>query len=221
MSTDRGRAPLRVSILNDYAIVVAGLAAVLEPFADRITVVEMVSGLPPARDVDLVLYDTFGQMQGSAIDVPAALGTGTRAKLVIYSWNLDPRLVEESLAVGASAYLSKALKAEELVGALEAIHRGARRVPDGKGAVAPRAELAWPGQAEGLSPRESEIIALITQGLTNQDIAARSFLSINSVKTYIRTAYRKMGVQRRPQAILWGLRHGFAPDHERHVVDRR
>ena len=58
--------------------------------------------------------------------------------------------------------------------------------------------------------REAEIIALITQGHTNLDIAERSHLSINSVKTYIRTAYRKMGVERRPQAVLWGVRHGFA-----------
>jgi NarL family two-component system response regulator LiaR len=48
----------------------------------------------------------------------------------------------------------------------------------------------WPGRSAGLTPREAEIIALMTQGLTNQEIARRAFLSINSVKTYIRTAYR-------------------------------
>ncbi len=58
---------------------------------------------------------------------------------------------------------------------------------------------------------------LITQGLSNQEIADRSYLSINSVKTYIRTAYRKIGVTRRSQAVVWGMKHGFEPDRLRVV----
>ena len=60
-------------------------------------------------------------------------------------------------------------------------------------------------------------MALITQGLTNQQIADRAYLSINSVKTYIRAAYRKTGVERRSQAVLWGVAHGFLPDRERTI----
>ena len=70
----------------------------------------------------------------------------------------------------------------------------------------------WPGRSAGLTPREAEIIALITQGLSNQEIAERAFLSINSVKTYIRTAYRKINVTSRSQAVLWGVDHGFRPE---------
>ncbi len=73
----------------------------------------------------------------------------------------------------------------------------------------------WPGREEGLTARESEVIALITQGLSNAEIALEATLSINSVKTYIRTAYRKMGVLSRTNAVLWGLDHGFAPDRVR------
>jgi DNA-binding CsgD family transcriptional regulator len=63
----------------------------------------------------------------------------------------------------------------------------------------------------GLTAREAEVLALITQGFSNQEIAERSYLSINSVKTYIRTAYRKIGVTRRAQAVVWGMKHGFEP----------
>ena len=63
-----------------------------------------------------------------------------------------------------------------------------------------------------LSTRETEIVALIVRGLSNQEIAEAAYLSINSVKTYIRTAYRKMGVKTRPQAVLWLLRNGFDPE---------
>jgi len=60
-----------------------------------------------------------------------------------------------------------------------------------------------------LSARETQILELIVRGLSNQEIADASYLSINSVKTYIRTAYRKMGVTRRSQAVVWALQHGF------------
>ena len=209
--------PLRLAVVNDYALVVAGVAAMLAPYRDRIEVVELVSGLTPSRDFDLVLYDSFGAVQGSSMDVDAMLGDDPSAKLVVFSWNLDQQLVAEALESGASGYLSKGLAADEVVAALEAIHDGKTVVPEGTGVVTPRSGSDWPGRADGLSVRESEIVALITQGLTNQDIAQRSYLSINSVKTYIRTAYRKMGVERRSQAVLWGMKHGFEPD----VVRRR
>ncbi len=61
------------------------------------------------------------------------------------------------------------------------------------------------------------MLALITQGLSNQEIADQTYLSINSVKTYIRTAYRKIDVTRRSQAVAWGLKHGFDPDILRSV----
>ena len=58
----------------------------------------------------------------------------------------------------------------------------------------------------------AEVVALITQGLGNEEIADRMYMSINTVKTYIRTAYRKMGVNSRARAILWGVDNGFRPD---------
>ena len=67
-------------------------------------------------------------------------------------------------------------------------------VPRTGGTVDPEPDERLARAAQGLTAREAEIIALITQGLSNQEIAERSYLSINSVKTYIRTAYRKMGV---------------------------
>ena len=58
-------------------------------------------------------------------------------------------------------------------------------------------------------------MALITQGLSNKEIADRAGVSINSVKSYIRTAYRRIGVTTRPTAILWGIENGFAPQRMR------
>ena len=75
--------------------------------------------------------------------------------------------------------------------------------------------LEWPGRREGLTDRESEILALITQGMSNAQVASLTFLSPNTVKSYIRAIYRKIEVESRTQAVLWGVRHGFTPDHHR------
>ena len=54
------------------------------------------------------------------------------------------------------------------------------------------------------------MLSLISQGYSNQEIASEVVLSINSIKTYIRTAYRKIGVDSRAGAVSWAIRHGFA-----------
>lgn len=205
--------PVRVAIANDYEIVIAGVVGLLAPFEDRVQIVELAANKPIASDVSIVLYDTFGQVQGDGYDLEELLEDAD-AKVVIFTWNLQPDLIERAHAHGARGYLSKALSGEEIVEALEAIHRGEvvalpRPVDDSK--------LAgnWPGKDFGLTQRESEVLALITQGLTNQEIADRAYISINSVKTYVRTAYRKIDVTRRSQAVSWGMQHGFQPDHSR------
>jgi len=82
--------------------------------------------------------------------------------------------------------------------------------------------LDWPGRREGLTDREAEILALITQGKSNADVARLTYLSPNTVKSYIRTVYRKIGAASRTQAVLWGVDHGFTPDRHRieHWRDR-
>lgn len=116
-------------------------------------------------------------------------------------------------------YLSKTLPAAELVEAIERIHAGEVVISPDHGPQVPLVAGDWPGRAEGLSAREAEVLALITQGLTNKDIAARTHLSPNSVKSYIRAAYQKIGVSRRAQAVAWGVRHGMTPDRMRIVGD--
>lgn len=99
--------------------------------------------------------------------------------------------------------------------ALLAIHAGETVVSPAPAKARPANGLDWPGRAEGLTNRESEILALITQGKSNDDVAALTFLSKNSIKSYIRSAYRKIGVSSRTQAVLWSIDHGFKPGNRR------
>jgi two-component system, NarL family, response regulator LiaR len=206
--------PIRLAIVDDYAVVIAGVASFLAD--ERIDVVETGASLPVITDVDIVLYDTFGQVQGDGIDLEDFV-RDSGAKVVIYSWNLQPDLVERAIQCGASGYLSKVLTGPEIVSALERIMNGEVVTLAGDNETSVGGAGDWPGRSAGLSPREAEVLALITQGLSNQEIADRAYLSINSVKTYIRSAYRKIGVDRRTKAVLWGVSHGFEPDTERNV----
>ena len=206
--------PLRLAIVDDYAVVVAGVASFLA--AERIDVVETGAMTPVISDVDIVLYDTFGQVQGVGIDLEDFV-RDSGAKVVIYSWNLEPPMIEQAIAGGASGYLSKVLTGPEMVAALERVMSGEVVVITGENETSVGGAGDWPGRAIGLSPREAEVLALITQGLSNQDIAERVFLSPNTVKSYIRSTYRKIGVASRTQAVLWGVGNGFKPESLRTV----
>ncbi len=213
--------PIRVAIVNDYEIVIAGVAAMLAPHHDRVRVVELDSRLPVISEVDVILYDTFGQVQGDALELED-LVDGQAVPVVIFSWNIQPDLVQRAIEHGAAGYLSKGMSAGEIVDAIEAIHRGETVVPPSSAETADRdVSGEWPGRDAGLTAREAEVLALITQGLSNQEIAQQTYLSINSVKTYIRTAYRKIEVTRRAQAVAWGMTHGFSPDRGRSVATGR
>ena len=211
--------PVRVAVMNDYEVVVAGLQKMLAPYGDRIRVVELDSLLPVHTPVDVLLYDAFGRERVSG-PVEQVI-TETDAKVVIYTWHLDPELVREALDKGAVGCLSKTIDALDLVAALEKVQAGSVVVSDTEPEVARKAEIRagdWPGRDHGLSARESEVLCLIAQGLSNQEIADRAYLSINSVKTYIRSAYRKIGVERRTQAVLWATRNGLVPSKARLIL---
>jgi DNA-binding NarL/FixJ family response regulator len=199
---------VRIAIVNDYDVVVQGLARMFEPFVDRVVVVEVSTNQPGVERVDIALIDSFAQTR----NINEVLAEANARRHVFYSWSLEPALIETWARFGVVGFLDKRLEAEELVDALERINNG-EIVATLDYPSSAEADLGdWPGRAIGLSAREAEVIALITQGLTNEEIAGRIYLSTNTVKTYIRSAYRKLGVDSRTRAVLWAIDHGFRPD---------
>ena len=120
--------PIRLAIVDDYAVVIAGVASFLAE--ERIDVVETGASLPVVSDVDIVLYDTFGQVQGQGIDLEDFV-RDSGAKVVIYSWNLQPDLIQEAIAGGACGYLSKVLTGPVIVAGSRADHERRDRHPGG------------------------------------------------------------------------------------------
>lgn len=206
--------PIRLAIVDDYEVVVQGLAAMLRNYRSRVEIIELNANSAVGDRADIALYDSFANPQGDSAQVRELVGNPLVGAVVVYTWNLDRQRVAAALANGAGGVVSKSLAAGELVAALESIHRGECRV-HGSDEATRIVGGDWPGREEGLTQREAEVLALITQGLSNAEIAERAALSPNSIKTYIRNCYRRIGVTSRTQALLWGIEHGFLPDRSR------
>ena len=113
---------MRLAIVDDYPVVVAGVASFLA--TEHIDVVETGASTAVLSDVDIVLYDSFAQIDGEGLDLEDFVRDSGGAKVVVYSWNLDPRLIEQVVARGASGYLSKVLTGPQIVAALERVMNG-------------------------------------------------------------------------------------------------
>lgn len=205
---------IRVALVNDDEVVVRGLDAMMRSYAHRVEVVELAAGRTVSQPVDVALYDTFGMGQGNGEAVRKLVESPQVRRVAVYTWNFQPWLTRDTLDQGVRGYLSKSLPAARLVDALGAIAAGQLVVSPSRG----RSALVggdWPGREEGLTAREAEVLSLITMGLTNLEIAERTLLSLNSIKSYIRSAYRKIEVDSRSRAVLWGIAHGMRSDRVR------
>jgi DNA-binding NarL/FixJ family response regulator len=207
--------PILIALIDDYDVVLAGIASMLDPYRDRVMVAEIDANEPLRDTVDVALYDSFAQPESDHAEIGVLVRSPHARRVAVYTWNFHPDLIASARRQGVHGYLSKALPARELVAALEAVHAGDLVISDEPGHVRQASGLDWPGRREGLTDREAEILALITQGKNNAEVAALTFLSPNTIKSYIRTIYRKIEVASRTQAVLWGVKNGFTPDHHR------
>src|SRR3954453_11129514 len=152
--------PITVALVDDYDVVLAGVERMLSGYRDRVAVVEMDANTTVEDNVDIVLYDAFAQPESDQAEIGVLVGNRRASRVVVYTWNFDPELVETARREGVSGYLSKTLAAHELVEALEAVHAGEMVISPPPGRTASAPGLDWPGRVEGLTDRESEILAL-------------------------------------------------------------
>jgi NarL family two-component system response regulator LiaR len=224
-----GTNPLRITLVDDSDLAAAGLRALLAPYADRVAVVDNRDALARPDALDVVLYEPMGQTSMSRSLLRDLQAAGA-AQAAVFSWAGPDQLP----VAPANPHLAKSLTASQIVVSIERLVEGrfetapvSQRVvlaPVDESAADPEEEQAGDDvdsasyQDVGLTPREGEIVSLIVSGLSNREIGERLQLSINSVKTYIRSAYRKMGVERRTQAVLWGLDNGIHVERSHALV---
>jgi DNA-binding NarL/FixJ family response regulator len=206
--------PHRVSVANDYQIVIAGLHAMLAPFDDRVQVVEWinVNEGAPERWVDVLLFDTFGRVGLGLSDVVQLVDNPVVHHVVTYTWETDPSLIDRAQQIGVSGFVSKSLEPSDLLDVFDRVVAGEHVVAVGPQRTRLDPGSDWPGKAMGLTPRESETLALVVRGLRNQEIADALFLGVNTVKTHLKSLYRKLGARNRAEAVAIALADGaFRP----------
>jgi DNA-binding NarL/FixJ family response regulator len=189
----------RVALVNDYEIVLRGLESMLQPFRDRIEVVELDVERNPDQIVDVALFDTYGHPR-LGLDRIAELAHDPHVGAVaVYTWSFTPGRFDAARTAGARGVLAKSMTADALVDAILQIADAQEFVSTSFGRVV---RQPWPGHDLGLTLRESEVALFLAQGLRNRDIASALWVSENTVKTHLKSIFQKTSVTSRAEAIV-------------------
>jgi DNA-binding NarL/FixJ family response regulator len=201
--------PIRVLVVDDHAVVRAGLAQLLCGADDMDVVGQAADGaeavaLAERLAPDVVVMDL--QMPGmDGVEATRRLvGQGAAQVLVLTSFSDSERIVA-ALDAGAVGYLLKDSDPEELLAGVRAVHRGESPLHPRAARQLLSARSASPAAA--LTAREREVLTLVREGLANKQIARRLGISERTVKAHLTSTFAAIGVQDRTQAAVWAERH--------------
>ena len=204
---DHAALPVRawVQVVTTQSVVARGITSLLEgSHGDLVVTFEGPDGGEP----DVVFFDVIGLHDGDGADLDHWV-SHTSSIVIAVTRDLRPDLGAEAFERGAAGAISIGASAEDFLEVVEAALTG--HLADSR-VVAEAEEGTRLGSEAGLTWREADVLGMIVRGLSNRDIGETAGLSINSVKSYIRSAYRKMDVTSRSQAVKWGVQHGFPLD---------
>lgn len=196
-----------VQIVTTQRVVELGLRAMLAGVSAPFT---LTTSGPSVADPDVVLFDVICMRDGDTTELDVWV-KDTATIVIAVDRTLRPELGAQARAHGVEWSITLDITDADFVQVIKDAIAGTLEHSD----VAQEWDTAdFLGQDVGLSPRESSVLGLVTRGFSNQDIADELYLSINSVKTYIRSTYRKIGAGSRAQAVVWGVRNGFLSEPE-------
>jgi DNA-binding NarL/FixJ family response regulator len=205
---------VRIVVADDHPIVREGLRAVLGTARDLELVGEAADGrqavsVVEAARPDVLLLDLdLPEIDG--LDVLRILrARGLRPAVLLFTaYDSDPRLVR-ALREGARGCVLKGAPREELFAAIRAATAGSRVLPPGFGE---RILAGLQGEgAAALTPRQSEVLALLADGRTNQEIALALGIGVRTVKYHVEGLLRRLGARNRTEAVGAALANGWIP----------
>ncbi|HEX9713923.1 MAG TPA: response regulator transcription factor [Actinomycetota bacterium] len=217
-AADPVQGTIRVGIIDDHRMVREGLRTMLreQPRVDIVGEAEDQAGalrMIEECTPEIVLLDI--RLKGaSGLDTcRVILQRFPELKIIFLTVYEDEQYIFEALRAGASGYILKKISDDDLVKVIEQVRSGETIVdPALTGQVALRAASRSQSLAEarfGLSPREAEVLGLVTQGMTNHQIAEQLFIGEETVKSHVRAILRKLSVKDRTQAVSLALREGL------------
>jgi two-component system response regulator NreC len=207
---------VRVLIVDDHAVVRAGLALLVDAEADLEAVGEAGSAreaILQARTVkpDVILMDVMMPEESGLEAVPRLLHEHPDVNVLVLSMQDDPRYVREAFEAGASGYVLKEAADAELVAAIREVAGGGRYVHPELGARLVAAETAERRRAEEdpLSDREREVLRLLALGHTNQEIAKQLYISVRTAETHRAHIMQKLRLSSRAELVRYALAEGL------------
>jgi DNA-binding NarL/FixJ family response regulator len=212
---------IRVLVVDDHPVVRAGLCGMLaaEPGVEVVGEASSAAGAAAAaraHDPDVVLMDLRMPGGDGVRATSLVLAERPQCRIVVLTTFDNEADILRAVEAGASGYLLKDATREELV-------RAIRAAADGGTALAPSvaaklvARLRPAGGAGGsagpggLSPREIEVLGLVSTGSTNAEIGRALFISEATVKTHLLRAFGKLGVSDRTAAVTAAIKRGILP----------
>jgi DNA-binding NarL/FixJ family response regulator len=194
--------PIRIALVNDYMIVLEGLRSLLESSDPEIRIVELDVRKEPRRRVDLTLLDTYGEAETFEERIRSLGADPENGAIVVFSFSDRPEAVRRAFRAGAQGFISKAVPRDQIINGIKAAANGERVVLTQRTQHAQIDEIVrWPGRDIGLTERESELLSLLSTGMTNRELGGHLYISENTVKTQLRHLYAKLGVRNRAQAV--------------------
>jgi DNA-binding NarL/FixJ family response regulator len=188
-------------LLADEAdIEIAGLAATMN---DAVRVAGTTR--PDVAIIDFHLPDGDGIVTSTRI---RAVSPETR--LLMLTGSADDRLLVDAIDAGCSGFVTKDKALSELVHAVRLVHRGEAYIPPQLLAgLLPRIGTTHRGIGSDLSPREREVLSIVAEGLSNQAIAERLFLSVNTVRNHVQRILFKLHAHSKLEAVATAIREGL------------
>jgi DNA-binding NarL/FixJ family response regulator len=210
---------MRLVVVDDQEVVRAGFAALLDTQPDLDVVATASDGAEALRVCDdqrpdVVLMDVrMPVMDGIEATRRLTAADDAPRVLMLTTFDLDEH-VYDALAAGASGFLLKDATAERLFDAVRVVAAGeallaptvTRRLI---GQFARRRPRVAPAGLEELTPRETEVLGLVAEGLSNAEIAARLVLGEETVKTHVSRILRKLDLRDRAQAVVAAYESGL------------
>ena len=203
---------IRVLVADDHPIVRSGIVSLLQAAADVEVVGQATTGteavaLALEHSPDIVLMDL--RMPGLDGDEATGqiLAQRHALKIIILTTYESDDSILSAIEAGASGYLLKAAPEEEILAGIRSVARGEVALAPSIAALLVKRMSAPP--APTLSPRETEVLALVAQGLSNPAIAARLFVGEATVKTHLLHAFEKLGVGDRTRAVTRAMELGL------------
>jgi DNA-binding NarL/FixJ family response regulator len=204
---------IRIVIVDDHAMLRAGLEQLLGGESDLEVVGKAASGreaIALVREVrpDVVLMDL--QMPGvDGVSATREIVAEDLADVLVLTSYSDAERIVGALDAGAMGYLLKDAEPDEVLRGIRAVARGESPINPKAARELLGARRSTSSAAADLTPRETEVLALVRQGLANKQIARRLGISERTVKAHLTSAFQRIGVPDRTQAALWAERNGL------------